>query len=83
MGDGDGGDTLDKDHDDTILLDTLDDTLSPGEVAVDDTDSLGDLVEEVGILQVHQVVAHDRGDADEVVHLSIGHHDDLRTVGYH
>ena len=77
MRDSDGGDTLEENDDDTILLDTLDDTLGTGEVAVDDTDPLGDLVEEVRVLQVDQVVAHDRGDTDEVVHLDIGHHDDL------
>ena len=77
MSDGDGGDTLEENDDDTILLDTLDDTLGSGEVAIDDTDTLGDLVEEVGVLQIDQVVTHDRGDTDEVVHLDIGHHDDL------
>lgn len=83
VSDGDGGNALDEDDDNTILLDTLDDTFCPGEVAVDDTDTLRDLVEEVGVLQIDQVVAHDRGNSDEVVHLDIRHHDDLRTVRRH
>ena len=83
MRDGNGGNALDEDDDHTILLDTLDDTLGPCKITVDDTDSLGDLVEEVGILQVDQVVTLYRRDPDEIVHLGIGDHDDLRTVGYH
>ena len=83
MRDGDGSDTLDQDDDHTILLDSLDDTLGPGKITVDDTDSLGDLVQEVRILQVNQIVTLDRRDPNEVVHLGVGHYDDLRTIGYH
>ena len=80
VGDGDGGDALEEDDDHTVFLDALDATLGTGEVAIDDLDLLGGLVEEVLVFQVDQVAAGLGGDVDEVSHLGLGDDDDFRET---
>lgn len=80
-GEGDGGDAFELDDDAAVVVDAFDDAFDAGEVAFGNDDAATDLVGYGCVVEEEDAVVGDGGDADEVLHLVVGHVDDLRSYG--
>ena len=76
-GEGDSGDAFELDDDVSVLLDALDGAFDAGEVAIDDDAAATDFVSYIGVVKKEDAVVGDGGDADEVLHLSVGDVEDF------
>ena len=80
-GEGDGDDSFELDDDAAVVVDAFDDAFDAGKVALGDDDAAADFVGDGGVVEVEDAVVGDGSDAHEVLHLVVGHVDDLGTYG--
>ena len=79
-GDGDGSDSLYLHHHVFIVFDALDNALHASEGAGLDAHPLSHLADKVAVLEKHHAVVLHAGHAQEIIHLTVGHHHDFASV---
>lgn len=79
-GEGNGGDAFELDDNVAVLLDALDDAFDASEFSIDNHDTATDFMGNGSVVEEDNAIVSDRGDTDEVLHLTVGDVDDFGAL---